>query len=833
MKVDGEASFSKAMRDAAKNTKSLDAELKLAEAQFKASGDAEKLMADRGKILNEQLGEQEKAVKAAKDMLQQLASAGYERNSTKVLEWRKKLAQAEQSVLEINGALNNNAKGLDEAGRKYEDLGASMQNIAQDANTAKAELSNVNGMASSLYGNLSTIGSEIGWAGLASGIKSINDAIDKAITRVAQLGSAIWDAGVQATQWADDLSTQSLVTGIDTQTLQQWEYAAAFIDTNVDTIVSSQRKLLGNMTSTNKETQLAFNELHVTTRNTDGSLRNLDDTFWDCIDALGEVEDPTKRDALAMKIFGKSAAELNPLIEAGRAEWQRYAGMAPIISDEKITALTSANDAFERMNFELNALKIDLLAQMAPIIELISDAIAEAAKELREFVNSEEGKQALQTLQDSISGLIKEFTEQDFGQIVKDAATNVASFIDSFAKLISDKDKIINALKGVGVAIATLKLAEAAVNAAKLLASLKLITNLNVPKSTTPAATPTTSSGKGIGATLSGIFGSTAAKVAGGTVAGIYTIAETMIKQIGNAREREKAASEVAEADDKVSKAAHEFGDTLEEAEAIIASNMHEWGVDAETARQMYIENGDNGPQIPAAAVVEVAEEANIPKAREVIELTKEQAEAAQKYWDIMRAGAGPDALALAYQDMFDAFADSDESLDKMDQVLEYLDTIPTELETLPTESEGSGENLVIGLANGINKNAAVAVTAAQNLANAVSGIIASTMMISSPSKLMEQYGAYIGEGLANGISDTQTLVAGATRSMLGGVALTAPVASSTPYGAGSNNSVPGLILAALSNMRVQIDGKQAGSIILPTIEELMSEEVGSRRYSG
>ena len=35
------------------------------------------------------------------------------------------------------------------------------------------------------------------------------------------------------------------------------------------------------------------------------------------IDALGKVTNETERDALAMQILGKSAQELNPLIEAG------------------------------------------------------------------------------------------------------------------------------------------------------------------------------------------------------------------------------------------------------------------------------------------------------------------------------------------------------------------------------------------------------------------------------------------------------------------------------------------------------------------------------------
>lgn len=826
MKVDGETSFNKAMRDAAKNTKALDAELKLAQAQFKQSGDAEKLMADRGKILNEQLGEQEKAVKTAKDMLAQLAKAGYEQNSTKVLEWRKKLAQAEQSVLEINSAIDNNAKGLDAAGKKYDSLGESMQSVAMDAETAKANLSSVDGMASSLYGSLSTIGSELGWEGLSKGIQGINATIDKAVQKVAELSKKIWEAGVDATIWADDLATAAQIYDIDTETLQRWQYASRFVDTSVETIVKAREKLNQSMGSTSKETALAFNELHVATRDVSGNLRNDTDVFWDVITALGAVENASQRDILAQKVLGKSYAELAPLVKAGREEWDKYADSAPIVTEEKVDKLTAANDAIENMNAQLETLKLDVLSALSPTIEAVAVAIGDAAQKMREFVDSEEGQAAITALSESVTSLITDFTEQDFGTVLKTAAENVASFVQSLADLLKDKDRVINALEGIAIAIGALKLAEAAINAGKLLASLRLLTGFKLPS--VPATPTVTTAGAGAGSVVTSTLGASIAKIVGGVGAGAYTFLQPLLTQFANAKQREDAAKAVAEADDAVANAATEFGHTLEEAESYIAGNMHEWGVDAETAKAMYVANGDgfDAPALPPA----MAEEVNTEKAKEVIELTEAQAEAAQKYWDIVRNGATPDQEAFAYQDLFDAFAD-DQAWEKLDSLLEFMDSIPKTMEDLPTESEASGENIVIGMANGINKKASVAVTAALNLANAVSGTIAQAMMIASPSKLMEQYGEYIGEGLANGISDTQSLVAGASRSMLGGISLAAPSVGATRYGT-SGESVPGLILSALSNMKVMIDGKEAGAIMLPAIEDLMAEQIGSRRYT-
>ena len=830
MKVEGETSFSKAMKDAAKNTKALDSELKLAQAEFKASGDAQKLMSDRGKILNEQLKEQEKAVSTAQSMLKELAKAGYEQNSSKVMEWRKKLAEAQQSVIEINGAIANNEKGLDAAGKKYEELGQSMQGIATDANTAKAELSNVDGMASSLYGSLSTIGSELGWSGLANGVKSINDTIDKVIRKAAQLAQALWDAGVDATVWADDLLTDATVYGIDTTTLQQWQYASRFVDTNVETIIKAREKLNQNMGSSSKEVALAFNELHVATRDVSGNLRSDNDVFWDTIAALGAIENASQRDVLAQKVLGKSYAELAPLIAAGREEWDKYANAAPVISEEKVKNLGPANDSIEDMNSQLESLKLEVLAELAPTIQLVADAVSKAAQSMHEFLESDEGQQAMTALSEAVNGVVKEFTEQDFGQVIQDAAKNVASFVQSFADLLKDKDKVVQTLGAIAGGIAGLKLLEAATNAAKLYSSLRLISAVKTVGGAAAGAgaAGATASGISIKSILAG-----GAKALGPVVAGLGTFFGPMIGQISQARENAIAAEAAASANEEAAVKAEEVGDTLQEAAATIATVMHEAGVDASTASSMYAAHADDIGQVyglyqpPAKAAAEV----DVAQAEEVIRLTEAQAEAAQKYWDIVRNGATPDQEAAAYQDLFDAFADSDESIAQLDLLMTKLDELPHSIETLPDFSQSAGENISVGLANGINARASEAITAAMQLANSVSSIIASSLMIASPSKVMEEYGGYIGQGLAIGMEDTEPLVAGAAGSMMNGITLAAPKIDTGRVQQAGGDSVPAMLLNALSGMRVEIDGKQAGTIILPTIEELMADQVNSRRW--
>ncbi|MBO7670167.1 MAG: phage tail tape measure protein, partial [Oscillospiraceae bacterium] len=127
---------------------------------------------------------------------------------------------------------------------------------------------------------------------------------------------------------ADDLNTLSKVTGISVEQLQKYKAAADFVDVSVESIAKSQQKLKKTMASAKDGTKAAaenFAKLGVTITDADGKLRDSDDVFQDVIAALGQMEEGTERDALAMEIYGTSAGELNPLIEDAGETYRKVA----------------------------------------------------------------------------------------------------------------------------------------------------------------------------------------------------------------------------------------------------------------------------------------------------------------------------------------------------------------------------------------------------------------------------------------------------------------------------------------------------------------------------
>lgn len=75
--------------------------------------------------------------------------------------------------------------------------------------------------------------------------------------------------------------------------------------------------------------------------------------YWEAIDALGKIPNETERDAIAFQLFGKSAQELNPLINqgsAGMAELTDEAKrMSAVLSDETLEQLGKFDDSIQRL----------------------------------------------------------------------------------------------------------------------------------------------------------------------------------------------------------------------------------------------------------------------------------------------------------------------------------------------------------------------------------------------------------------------------------------------------------------------------------------------------
>lgn len=407
IQVDGEAEFRKSIKDINAEAKKLDSELKLVAAQFKNSGDSQDNLTKKQDVLRQAIENQQKAIDEYTARLEE-ASSQEDVSATYLADLETKLNKAKTAQLNFKTQLEESEQPLDETAEGIEEV-ASAADSGGDSALKMGDIIKANLISDIIVG----------------GVKKLAEAF-------VAVGSAIKDGFSESVKWADDLNTLSIQTGIGTDRLQEFQYMAGLVDTPVETITGSLRKLTKSMSSASDGTGSAaehFSSLGVSVTDADGNLRNSYDVFVDIIDALGQMSNETERDAAAMDIFGRSAQELNPLIETGSTGIAQYAeearAMGYVLGGDTIAKLNGVADAQDRLNNAVDMIKREGSAALAPFVESLTNSAIPKLIEFSDGLNS------------LFSG------EVSIGDFIEGIANSLAEDSEGFTALA---EKIISAL---------------------------------------------------------------------------------------------------------------------------------------------------------------------------------------------------------------------------------------------------------------------------------------------------------------------------------------------------------------------------------------------------
>ena len=312
-------------------------------------------------------------------------------NPTSVELWRqkqdllkKKISETENNLKELKTAqAQMDASGVDKNSMEYQKLQREIIETESKLKTFKGQLKqvgNVNLKAASEQfkqwgGALTEAGQKMQGLSMAAG------------ALVASLGAISYKAGRNA----DDLNTLSKVYSINTTDLQKYSVAADLVDVSVEDIAKSHVKLEKSMYSANNGSKAqgeAFEKLGVSVTNADGSLRSSDAVWQDTISALGKMTNETERDAIAQQLMGKSAANLNPLIEDQGETYKNLTDTLKeydldFVDQETLDKANQFNDSLDTMkaigSVALSTVGAQLAGYLAPALEKVVGWIGQLA----------------------------------------------------------------------------------------------------------------------------------------------------------------------------------------------------------------------------------------------------------------------------------------------------------------------------------------------------------------------------------------------------------------------------------------------------------------------
>ncbi|MBR3965463.1 MAG: hypothetical protein IKJ91_00150 [Clostridia bacterium] len=302
--------------------------------------------------------------------------------ANKILELEKKMSSVAGEEERHRQALKNLGNELKEAGVDTKKLGDEIEKVGKKMGDLKKKQDELSEKFEEGGEKGKNAFEQIGEAIAALGIL-------KALEKGYKL---IVDTTKGAASYADEIGTLSIQYGMAAEDLQAFSYAAELVDVSQETLTSTMSRNIRAMNSARDGTESyveAYEKLGVKVTDADGQLRNAETVYWEVIDALGAMENETERDAVAIELLGRSAQQVNTLVEAGSGVIKEYANEAKragyVMNDETLAACMALDDEIQRQNSNMTALKNTIGGQLAPEYAKLKELENEALVTLTAF----------------------------------------------------------------------------------------------------------------------------------------------------------------------------------------------------------------------------------------------------------------------------------------------------------------------------------------------------------------------------------------------------------------------------------------------------------------
>ena len=217
--------------------------------------------------------------------------------------------------------------------------------------------------------------------------ESFQEKIEKAKEAVKYFASFAEDAFASFrgfANYADSFDKMSQRVGVSTESLSELAYAANLSGTSIERVEESFKGLSQKIVEAvdkGGDAEELFSSIGLSAQ--DLAASTPEEQFYRVADAIAGIDDPTRRAAVAMQIFGESGRELLPLLSggsAGLAQMRDEArSLGATVSTESAAMGAQFNDALARVQTIFQGLKNEFAASLAPILTFFANRLSEAS----------------------------------------------------------------------------------------------------------------------------------------------------------------------------------------------------------------------------------------------------------------------------------------------------------------------------------------------------------------------------------------------------------------------------------------------------------------------
>ena len=167
-------------------------------------------------------------------------------------------------------------------------------------------------------------------------------------------------------------------TGVSVEALARFKKAAATSGTDIDAVSKALVKLSKGMLDAaagSKQQMGAFKALGINIKDSSGQMKSADSVMLEIANRFKAMPDGVEKTALALKYFGKSGAEMIPMLNMGGDAIDKLSVKMTTAFAEKANAYS---DKLAMLSGKVGALGADLLIALLPALDKITDAVTGA-----------------------------------------------------------------------------------------------------------------------------------------------------------------------------------------------------------------------------------------------------------------------------------------------------------------------------------------------------------------------------------------------------------------------------------------------------------------------
>lgn len=188
-------------------------------------------------------------------------------------------------------------------------------------------------------------------------------------------------------------------TGISRERFQELGFAAKLSGSSAETLAGALQKMnlnVGAATKGSKELKDMFSGLGINIRDAGGKLKSTDQLFDTFVDRISKIKDPSLQAQAAVKVFGKSATELLPLIKGGGSGIKEMADEARrlgiVLSDDAVRDGEAFGDILDTLKSAMggvgNIIGTALVPELSSLGTWLTETIVKYRPQIEAFAKS-------------------------------------------------------------------------------------------------------------------------------------------------------------------------------------------------------------------------------------------------------------------------------------------------------------------------------------------------------------------------------------------------------------------------------------------------------------